>query len=67
MENSLDLSVTDRKASRNSVFFDRDALIIPKDVRDRSVRLALDELIRKLPNDSILRVENEDEDNPLDN
>ena len=67
MENSLDLSVTDRKASRNSVFFDRDALIVPKDVRDRSVRLALDELIRKLPNDSILRVENEEEDNPLDN
>lgn len=66
LENSTDLSVTNQRASRNSVFFDRDALIVPKDVRDRSVRLALDELIRKLPKDSILRVENEDE-NPLDN
>lgn len=66
MDASGEFPLTDRKLSRNSVFFDRDALILSKEVRDRNVRLALGELITKLPKDSILRVENEDE-NPLDN
>jgi molybdopterin-biosynthesis enzyme MoeA-like protein len=52
--------IPDNRGSRNSVLFDRDAVILPKNVRDRNVRLALDELLRKLPNGSILRVENED-------
>jgi molybdopterin-biosynthesis enzyme MoeA-like protein len=52
--------VPDNYGSRNSVLFDRDAVILPKNVRDRNVRLALDDLLRKLPNGSILRVENED-------
>jgi molybdopterin-biosynthesis enzyme MoeA-like protein len=53
-------NIPDKNISRNSVLFDRDASILPKDVRDRNVRLALDDLLRKLPNGSILRVENED-------
>jgi len=48
--------------SRNSLFLDRDAVIISKEVRDRNVRLALDGLISKLPKGSILRVENDDLD-----
>ncbi|KAG7342498.1 molybdopterin binding domain containing protein [Nitzschia inconspicua] len=48
-------------ASRNSIMWDRDAVILPKAVRDQNVRLALDDLLRKLPKGSILRVENEDE------
>ncbi|KAG7363694.1 molybdopterin-binding domain containing protein [Nitzschia inconspicua] len=48
-------------ASRNSIMWDRDAVILPKAVRDQNVRLALDDLLRKLPEGSILRVENEDE------
>ena len=45
---------------RNSVAFGLDASIIPKDLRDEYVRVALDDLIQKLPKDSILRVENDD-------
>ncbi len=48
--------------SRNSLFLGRDAVILPKEVRDRNVRLALDDLIRELPEGSILRVENDDLD-----
>jgi len=50
------------KASRNSLFLGRDAVILPKEVRDRNVRLALDDLISELPKGSILRVENDDLD-----
>jgi FAD synthetase len=46
--------------SRNSRCFDANDMIIPKDVRDRYVRLALDDLITQLPEGSILRVENDD-------
>jgi len=46
--------------SRNSLFLDRDAVILPKEIRDRNVRLALDDLITQLPKGSILRVENDD-------
>jgi len=49
-------------SSRNSMFLGRDAVILPKEVRDRNVRLALDDLIRELPEGSILRVENDDLD-----
>lgn len=45
---------------RNSILFDRNALIMPKATRDRYVRLALDDLINRLPKGSILRVENDD-------
>jgi len=48
--------------SRNSLFLDRDAVILSKEVRDRNVRLALDDLISELPKGSILRVENNDLD-----
>jgi len=48
--------------SRNSLFLGRDAIILPKEVRDRNVRLALDDLISELPKGSILRVENDDLD-----
>jgi len=48
--------------SRNSLFLDRDAVILSKEVRDRNVRLALDDLISELPKGSILRVENDDLD-----
>ena len=48
--------------SRNSLFLDRDAVILSKETRDRNVRLALDNLINELPKGSILRVENEDFD-----
>lgn len=54
----------DAYGSRNSTLFDRDAVILPKKVRDKNVRLALDDLLRMLPEGSILRVENEDQ-NPL--
>jgi len=46
--------------SRNSILFDRDAVLLPKDIRDRNVLMALDDLLRNLPKGSILRVENED-------
>ena len=46
--------------ARNSTFFDPKSTIISKDIRDQYVRVALDDLIRKLPKDSILRVENDD-------
>jgi FAD synthetase len=56
-------SVTpDNFGTRNSALFDRDAFILPKEVRDRNVRIALDDLLRSLPKGSILRVENEDLD-----
>jgi FAD synthetase len=55
-----ELSSPSNAVNRNSVLFDRDAIILPKAVRDRNVRLALDDLITKLPKGSILRVENED-------
>ena len=48
--------------SRNSLFLGRDAVILSKEVRDRNVRLALDDLISALPQGSILRVENDDLD-----
>lgn len=47
---------------RNSALLDRDTIILSKEDRDRNVRLALDELIIKLPKGSILRVENDDLD-----
>eukprot|EP00534_Pseudo-nitzschia_fraudulenta_P012766 CAMPEP_0201207722 /NCGR_PEP_ID=MMETSP0851-20130426/175001_1 /ASSEMBLY_ACC=CAM_ASM_000631 /TAXON_ID=183588 /ORGANISM="Pseudo-nitzschia fraudulenta, Strain WWA7" /LENGTH=676 /DNA_ID=CAMNT_0047496193 /DNA_START=226 /DNA_END=2256 /DNA_ORIENTATION=- len=47
---------------RNSLFLGSDAVILSKDVRDRNVRLALDDLINELPEGSILRVENNDLD-----
>ena len=50
------------EGSRNSLFLGRDAVILPKEVRDRNVRLALDDLISELPKGSILRVENDDLD-----
>jgi len=53
-------SLPDNYGTRNSVLFERDAIILPKEVRDRNVRRALDDLIRLLPQGSILRVENED-------
>jgi molybdenum cofactor synthesis domain-containing protein len=48
--------------SRNStmMFDPKSSTIIPKDRRDQYVRVALDDLIKKLPKDSILRVENDD-------
>ena len=46
--------------ARNSNVFGANSTIIPKDIRDHHVRLALDDLINKLPKDSILRVENDD-------
>jgi FAD synthetase len=48
--------------SRNSLFLGHDAVILSKEVRDRNVRLALDDLISALPQGSILRVENDDLD-----
>eukprot|EP00535_Pseudo-nitzschia_heimii_P006295 CAMPEP_0197190280 /NCGR_PEP_ID=MMETSP1423-20130617/21361_1 /TAXON_ID=476441 /ORGANISM="Pseudo-nitzschia heimii, Strain UNC1101" /LENGTH=675 /DNA_ID=CAMNT_0042642625 /DNA_START=152 /DNA_END=2175 /DNA_ORIENTATION=+ len=48
--------------SRNSIFLGRDAVILSKEVRDRNVQLALDNLISNLPEGSILRVENDDLD-----
>ena len=48
--------------SRNSLFLGRDAVILSKEVRDRNVQLALDNLISDLPKGSILRVENDDLD-----
>jgi len=55
-------SLVDRYGSRNSLFLDRDAVILSKEIRDRNVRLALDDLIMELPQGSILRVENDDVD-----
>lgn len=49
-----------RPASRNSGIFDRGAVTTSKEMRDRHVRFALDDLINKLPEESILRVENDD-------
>jgi FAD synthetase len=48
------------RARNSSVLLDLNSSIIPKDIRDQCVRVALDDLIRKLPKDSILRVENDD-------
>lgn len=48
--------------SRNSLFLGHDAVILSKEVRDRNVQLALDDLISELPKGSILRVENDDLD-----
>jgi FAD synthetase len=46
---------------RNSTFLlDRDTSMLSKEDRDNYVRLALDDLITKLPEGSILRVENDD-------
>jgi hypothetical protein len=53
-------SQPDNYGTRNSILFDRDAIILPKDERDRNVRRALDYLLQNLPKGSILRVENED-------
>lgn len=53
-------SLPDNYGTRNSILFDRDAIILPKNVRDRNVRRALDYLLQHLPKGSILRVENED-------
>lgn len=58
-----DASTTGGRFQRtNSIYLDRNAIILPKDIRDRNVRLALDDLIKKLPDESILRVLNEDDD-----
>ena len=49
------------RKKRNSSFMDAlNMTILPKDQRDRHVRLALDDLINELPEGSILRVENDD-------
>jgi len=53
------------EGSRNSLFLGRDAVILPKEVRDRNVRLALDDLISELPKGSILRVEKNDDLDPF--
>jgi hypothetical protein len=54
---------TDRlRSRRNSLFIDRDAPILSKEIRDKNVRSALDDLINEFPKGSILRVENEDFD-----
>ncbi len=45
---------------RNSTVMNPKSVLIPKDCRDQYVRVALDDLIKKLPKDSILRVENDD-------
>jgi FAD synthetase len=45
---------------RNSTVVGFGSPVIPKSVRDQYVRVALDDLIQKLPKDSILRVENDD-------
>ena len=46
--------------SRNSAVFGRSAVTTSKETRDKHVRLALDDLITRLPEESILRVENDD-------
>ena len=48
------------RSRNNSRLFDANTLLIPKEVRDRSVRLALDDLLNNLPDGSILRVENDE-------
>lgn len=48
------------RARNSTVFITGSAPIIPKHIRDHHVRVALDDLIKKLPKDSILRVENDD-------
>ncbi|KAL3942890.1 MAG: hypothetical protein SGBAC_003013 [Bacillariaceae sp.] len=45
---------------RNSSVFDRAAVTMSKEARDQNVRFALDDLINKLPEEAILRVENDD-------
>eukprot|EP00980_Cylindrotheca_fusiformis_P000666 scaffold160_cov136-Cylindrotheca_fusiformis.AAC.13 len=57
---TVDGSPATRLASRNSRIFNPEAITTSKESRDRKVRFALDDLINKLPNDSILRVENDD-------
>jgi FAD synthetase len=50
-----------KAGARNSTFFlDSAACMLSKEDRDNYVRLALDDLITKLPDGSILRVENDD-------
>jgi FAD synthetase len=50
-----------KAGARNSTFLlDGDTLMLSKEDRDNYVRLALDDLITKLPEGSILRVENDD-------
>jgi FAD synthetase len=59
----LDLGTKESPHPRMSTMVDRSRLtILPKETRDSNVRLALDELIVKLPPGSILRVENDDVD-----
>ena len=55
-------SNVENSGSRNSIFLGRDAVILSKEVRDRNVRLALDNLISDFPKGSILRVENDNND-----
>ncbi|CAJ1953288.1 unnamed protein product [Cylindrotheca closterium] len=45
---------------RNSAVFDRTAVTMSKEARDRNVRFALDDLINNLPEEAVLRVENDD-------
>jgi FAD synthetase len=49
-----------RMVGRNSGIFDPADVTTSKEMRDRYVRFALDDLINKLPKESILRVENDD-------
>ena len=50
-----------KAGARNSTFMlDPNMFMLSKEDRDNSVRLALDDLITKLPDGSILRVENDD-------
>ena len=60
LEGSLVENVRDQPKVRNSTTFALDGPVIPKDLRDEYVRVALDDMIQKLPKNSILRVENDD-------
>lgn len=57
-DSGLGLTLSPR--ARNSTIVTRGSRILPKEQRDHFVRVALDDLLTKLPNDSILRVENDD-------
>ncbi|KAL3906832.1 MAG: hypothetical protein SGILL_009117, partial [Bacillariaceae sp.] len=54
--------ISDNIVFRNSTMFDRDTILLPKEVRDQHVRVALDDILQRLPEGSILRVENDDFD-----
>lgn len=61
---TLEANVFELKESslitRNSAVLDKTAVTMSKEARDRNVRFALDDLINKLPEEAVLRVENDD-------